>query len=313
MSRWLVTGCAGFIGSHLTEALLAAGDEVVGVDAFTDYYPRPLKEANLDTARASDRFRLVEADVAEAALAELVEAADGVFHLAAQPGVLSWGTAFRRYLHDNVLATQVLFEAMRGSGKRVVLASSSSVYGDAESYPTPEDARPRPVSPYGVTKLDCEHLAGAYAASSALDAVALRYFTVYGPRQRPDMAIARIVDALLGEGEFRVFGTGEASRDFTYVADAVSATILAMSDGTAGTAYNVGGGTEATLREVIALCERHAGRSLDVRHEEPVAGYAARTAADTMRIRSELGWRPATSLDAGVAAQVEWARARRAT
>ena len=305
MSRYLVTGCAGFIGSHLVEALLARGHQVVGLDVFTTYYAPAVKERNVATARRHERFTLVEADVAEAPLAPLLEGVDGVFHLAAQPGVRgSWGDDFTVYVVRNVIATQRLFEAAARTGVRVVFASSSSVYGDAEGYPTREDATPRPISPYGVTKLSCEHLAHSYAHSFGLDAVSLRYFTVYGPRQRPDMAFARVVAALADSLPFRVYGSGEQSRDFTYVADAVSATLLAMERGRRGAVYNVGGGSEASLRDVIALCERLAGRRLDVRYEAAAAGDVRRTAADTTRIRSELAWRPRTSLEAGLAAQL---------
>lgn len=310
MRRYLVTGCAGFIGSHLVEALLDRRHKVVGVDLFTDYYPRRLKETNLAPARNRHGFSLVEADLSAAPLAPLLAGVAGVFHLAAQPGVRgSWGDSFADYAQNNLLATQRLFEAAAGAGVRVVFASSSSIYGNAEAYPTPEDARPHPVSPYGVTKLGCEHLAQAYVASLGLDVVALRYFTVYGPKQRPDMAFARIVGALAVGGIFHVNGTGEQSRDFTYVDDAVAATIAAMEAAPTGAVYNVGGGTEASLREVIELCERLSGRRLDVRYEPQAAGDVRRTAAHTSRIRSELGWEPRTSLAEGLAAQLAWAGA----
>src|SRR5436190_7045510 len=207
MSRYVVTGAAGFIGSHLSTALLDRGDRVVGVDAFTDYYAREVKEANLGDVDGRDAFTFVEADLSDAAVDDLVGGADGVFHLAAQPGVRgSWGETFSHYARDNVVATQRVFEAAAQCGLRVVWASSSSVYGNAETYPTAEDVRPRPISPYGVTKLCCESLADAYAESVGLDHVALRYFTVYGPRQRPDMAYTRIVTTLAKGGTFTVFG-----------------------------------------------------------------------------------------------------------
>ena len=310
MSRYLVTGCAGFIGSHLAEALLAEGHDVVGLDSFSDYYPRSVKEENVAAARAGERFRLLEADLAEEPLERHLAGVAGIFHLAAQPGVRgSWGTSFAQYVRDNLLATQRLLEAASAARARVVFASSSSVYGNAAAYPTPEDTRPRPISPYGVTKLGCEHLAAAYAAEARADAVALRYFTVYGPRQRPDMAFTRIVRALVEGAEFRVFGTGEQSRDVTYVADAVSAAIAAMERAPAGAVYNVGGGTEASLREVVAILERLAGRRLDARHEPAAAGDVRRIAADTSRIRAELGWAPTTSLEQGLEAQFAWAAA----
>src|ERR671935_2290632 len=214
--RFVVTGAAGFIGSHLAETLLAAGHEVVGIDCFTDYYDQALKEEN---ARGLDVRRL---DLAEDELD--FAGFDGVFHLAGQPGVRSFGDVFPLYLRRNVLASQRVFEAAARDGVRVVFASSSSIYGDAERYPTPEDTRPVPVSPYGITKLACEHLLRAYERSFDLDTVALRYFTVYGPRQRPDMFFRRVVDALVEGGTFEIFGSGTQSRSFTYVSDAVEAT-----------------------------------------------------------------------------------------
>jgi UDP-glucuronate 4-epimerase len=306
--RYLVTGCAGFIGSHLGEALLARGNEVTGIDIFTNYYARSAKERNVHGLTRAPGFSLVEADLATEPLHPLLERVDGVFHLAAQPGVRgSWGETFGVYVRDNVVVTQRLFEAAARLGVRVVLASSSSVYGNAEAYPTREDVRPRPVSPYGVTKLACESLAVAYAESAALDFVALRYFTVYGPRQRPDMAFTRIATALATGTTFTVYGSGHQTRDVTYVADAVRATCLAMDRAPSRAIYNVGGGSETSLRTAIDVCERLADRPLDVRYTGAVQGDARRTAADTSLIRDELGWVPATSLEQGVRAQLEWA------
>lgn len=306
MPRYLVTGCAGFIGSHLAASLLERGDEVVGVDAFTDYYPRERKERNAGPLREHAGFRLVEGDLGRLALHELLASLDGVFHLAAQPGVrASWGGSFPVYVQRNLVVSQRVFEAAADVGVRVIHASSSSIYGDAAAYPTPEETPPRPVSPYGVTKLGCEHLAHVYRTSFGLEVVLVRYFTVYGPRQRPDMAFSRILTALLTGTPFQIHGTGEQSRDFTYVADAVSATLAAMDAAPSGSVYNVGGGTEATLREVIELSERITGRRLDAKVGAPAAGDPRRTAADTTRIRAELGWRPRTSLAEGLAAQLE--------
>jgi UDP-glucuronate 4-epimerase len=308
MSRFLVTGCAGFVGSHLCEALLSGGDSVLGVDAFTDYYDRSVKERNVAPLLGRDDFTLIEADLVEAPIDALLGGCDGVFHLAAQPGVRgSFGATFARYTSDNVLATQRVFEAACAADVRVVWASSSSIYGNAESYPTREDARPAPISPYGVTKLTCEHLAGAYASSSGLDAVAMRYFTVYGPRQRPDMAFTRVCAALASGGTFRVFGSGDQSRDVTYVADAVAATVAAMGRGTSGAAYNVGGGSETSLREAIAVCEEIGGRELDLVFEPVAAGDVRRTAADTSLAASDLDWGPQVSLEDGLRRQLEWA------
>jgi UDP-glucuronate 4-epimerase len=297
--RYVVTGAAGFIGSHLAQALLARGHEVVPVDSFSDYYDPALKEEN---AAGLDVLRV---DLVESVLD--LDGVDGIFHLAGQPGARSFGPAFADYLRDNVLATQRLFESAKGV--KVVYASSSSVYGDAERYPTPEETPPRPNSPYGITKLACEHLAAAYARAYGLDAVGLRYFTVYGPRQRPDMAFARLVDALARGGSFELYGDGSQSRSFTYVADVVEATIAAM-DAPAGALYNVGGGEEATVHEAIGLLEAIAGRPLELSYGPPQAGDMRRTKADTTRIERELGWRASTPLRAGLEAHWSWASAR---
>jgi UDP-glucuronate 4-epimerase len=296
--RYLVTGAAGFIGSHLTEALQAAGHEVVAVDCFTDYYDPALKEENAAPFEVS-RLDLAADDLA-------LDGFDGVFHLAGQPGVRSSFGEFDTYVRRNVIATQKVFESAARSGTRVVFASSSSVYGDAESYPTAEDATPRPISPYGITKHACEQLAYAYA----LDAVVLRYFTVYGPRQRPDMAFARIVDALARGASFELYGDGLQSRSFTYVADAVAATIAAMERAPARSLYNVGGGTEATMRDAIATLDRIAGRTLEVVELPAAAGDVRRTSADTARIERDLGWRATTGLEDGLRAHWDWASVR---
>ena len=298
--RYAVTGAAGFIGSHLADALVARGDDVVGIDSFNDYYDPALKEEN---AAALDVRRL---DLArdEIDLAGF----DGVFHLAGQPGVRSFGDVFGLYVERNVLASQRLFEAAARDGVRVVFSSSSSVYGEAENYPTPEDAPPAPLSPYGITKLTCEHLVRAYARSFGLDAVVLRYFNAFGPRQRPDMAFAKVVNALASGSPFDLYGDGEQTRGWTYVADVVDATIRAMESGS-GT-YNVGGGLEASLRDAIGVLERLGGTELELREHPPVPGDQRRTNADTTRLRSELGWAPETSLEDGLRAQWEWASAR---
>ncbi|MFN0154232.1 MAG: NAD-dependent epimerase/dehydratase family protein [Gaiella sp.] len=298
--RYVVTGAAGFVGSHLANTLVEQGHEVVGIDCFTDYYDVALKEEN---AQGLDVRRL------DLAADELdFSGFDGIFHLAGQPGVRSFGDAFELYLTRNVLASQRLFEAAARDRVRVVFSSSSSVYGDAEAYPTSEDVPPRPVSPYGITKLTCEHLARATTRSFGLDVVILRYFNAYGPRQRPDMAFTRIALALAGGGPFNLFGDGRQSRSFTYVSDLVAGTITAMERGS-GT-YNIGGGTEATMEETIAILELLAGRTLDVRHHPPVPGDQRRTKADTTKIRAELGWEPAVSLEDGLAEQWKWAAGR---
>jgi nucleoside-diphosphate-sugar epimerase len=296
--KYVVTGAAGFIGSHLAEALAARGDDVVAVDCFTDYYTLAEKEEN---ARGLDVSRI---DLAEEELD--LAAVDGVFHLAGQPGVRSFGEAFPLYLRRNVLATQRVFESASAAAVRVVYASSSSVYGNAERYPTSEDTTPQPISPYGITKLACEQLARAYG----IDAVGLRYFTVYGPRQRPDMFFRRVCDLLAGGGTFEIFGSGEQSRSFTEVADVVDATIAAMESAPAGALYNVGGGDEASMLEAIALLEGISGRTLGVRHVDPARGDVRRTKADVSRIRAALGWEPRVPLADGLARMWAWASAR---
>jgi nucleoside-diphosphate-sugar epimerase len=302
--RYVVTGAAGFMGSHLAAAIGQAGHDVVPVDCFTDYYDPRVKEEN---AAGLD---VVRADLAEATLDPLFAGADGIYHLAGQPGVRSFGDVFAVYLRRNVLATQRVLDAAARMGVRVVLASSSSIYGDAETYPTPEETVPRPLSPYGITKLSCEQLARAYARSFGLDAVSLRYFTVYGPRQRPDMAFTRLLTALAAGTPFELYGDGRQSRGFTFVSDAVAATIAAMEAAPAGAVYNVGGGSEATMLEAIELSQRIAGRKLDVREMPTAAGDARRTSADTSRIRLDLGWEPQVGLGDGLRAQWEWAVGR---
>jgi UDP-glucuronate 4-epimerase len=305
--RYLVTGCAGFIGSTLAETLLDAGADVVGVDAFTDYYPRDRKEAQVAAAREHAAFEFAERDLGAGPLPEpLLEGVDGIFHLAARPGVrASWGAGFPGYLNDNLAATHAIVEAAAARDLPVVFASSSSIYGDALSYPTSEDTGPAPISPYGVTKLACEHLIDVYIRDFGLRCTALRYFTVYGPRQRPDMAFQRIVEALAAGSEFEVYGDGNQSRDFTFVADAVGATIAAMDRGPDARTYNVGGGSEATIRDVVATLEELSGRSLRIRYADRAAGDVRRTLADTTSIRKELGWEPRFDLRGGLAAQLE--------
>jgi nucleoside-diphosphate-sugar epimerase len=300
--RYLVTGAAGFIGSQLAEALVAGGHDVVGVDCFSDYYDVEEKERN---AESLDVRRL---DLAETRLE--LGGVDGVFHIAGQPGVRSFGEAFPLYVRRNVLATQQVFEACAAAGVRVVFASSSSVYGDAEAYPTPEDTEPRPRSPYGITKLACEHLAHAYAESFALDVVVLRYFTVYGPRQRPDMFFRRVCERLLDGREFEIFGSGEQSRSFTYVDDVIEASWAAMERAPSGATYNVGGGEEASMRDAIALLEELSGRALAVRRVDAARGDMLRTSADISRIRAHLDWQPRTSLRDGLQAEWSWCSAR---
>jgi nucleoside-diphosphate-sugar epimerase len=308
--RALVTGAAGFVGSHLCEALLADDNAVLGVDAFTEYYDRDRKERNVARLSRSARFKLVEADLVDVPLDLLLFDVDVVYHLAGQPGVrASWGDQFDSYVHHNVLATQKLLEACRGRNiQKLVYASSSSVYGDSESYPTPETLRPQPVSPYGVTKLAAEHLCEVYRTQLGVPTVSLRLFTVYGPRQRPDMAFARMVAAAARDEEFELYGDGSQSRSFTYVRDVVDATIRAL-DAPSGI-YNVGGGEESTMRDALALLEEIAGRPLRVLAGPPQTGDMRRTKADTTRIEEATGWRATTPLREGLAAHWEYVSAR---
>jgi nucleoside-diphosphate-sugar epimerase len=311
--RVLVTGVAGFIGSTLAEALLARGDRVRGVDCFTPYYDRSAKEANLASARSADRFELVEADLRTCDIAPLVDGVDVVFHQAAQPGVrLSWADGFADYDGHNVLATQRLLEAARAAEvQRVVYASSSSVYGNAPAHPTTEDDLPRPHSPYGVTKLAAEHLCNLYAANWGLSTVSLRYFTVYGPRQRPDMAFHRIVEAGLHGSAFPLFGDGSAVRDFTFVDDAVAANLAAAdADCAPGTVVNIAGGGSITMTDLLALAGEVIGAPLAIDRQPPQAGDVERTGGTIDRAQRLLGWSPQTSLRDGFAAQVAWHRAR---
>jgi nucleoside-diphosphate-sugar epimerase len=313
--RALVTGCAGFIGSHLTEALLADGVEVVGVDCFNANYGRPQKLANLRHARAWDAFDFVPLDLATGELEDLVAGVDTVFHLAAEPGVrASWGDRFQRYMTNNVLATQQLLRAVQATGApgtRLVYASSSSVYGDAESLPTDEGAVPAPVSPYGLTKLSGEHLCAAYAANFGLECAALRYFTVFGPRQRPDMAFHIFADAILAGRPVVVYGAGDQTRDFTYVGDVVAATRAAATQPLGPAAvFNVGGGLRASVADALALLGELTGRAPVVEHAPAQPGDVRDTGADTTRARAQLGWAPAVDLREGLEAQVEWMRER---
>ena len=300
--RYVVTGAAGFIGSQLLRTLLDRGHDATGWDAFTNYYDPALKEENA-RGMPVEKVDLVDDHLD-------LDGVDGVFHLAGQPGVKSFGSVFPVYVRHNVLASQRLFEASAQSRVRTVFASSSSIYGDAASYPTPEDTVPRPLSPYGITKLACEHLAQAYRREFGLDVVTLRYFTIYGPRQRPDMAFAGMVASLAESRPFELFGDGTQSRSFTYVDDAVDATISAMERGRSGSTLNVGGGSEVSMLQAIEALGSIAGRRLEIVRSPRREGDATRTAADTSRIQHELGWEARTPFEEGLAAQWRWAADR---
>ena len=311
--RVVVTGAAGFIGSHLSEKLLAAGHEVVGVDCFADYYERSRKEQNLEKSRSHDGFHFAPADLVDAELAPLLDGADVVYHLAGQPGVRpSWGSQFDRYVRDNVIATQRLLEALKeASIKRFVFAGSSSVYGDAERFPTKETALPRPVSPYGVTKLAAEHLTLLYYRNFGIPAVSVRYFTVYGPRQRPDMAFSRFMEAMTAGEEIEVFGDGEQTREFTYVSDAVEGTIKAATADVAGQIFNLGGGSRVTVNRVLATLEDISQIKAKRKTLPAAPGDPRHTGASINLARERLGWEPRVSLREGLTKQWEWFQAER--
>jgi UDP-glucose 4-epimerase len=308
--KCIVTGAAGFIGSHLCERLLEAGHEVVGVDCFLEYYPRSVKEKNLEGFARRAGFSFLELDLATAELSGLLEGSDWVFHQAAQAGVrASWGRDFRIYTENNVYATQRLLEAARDAGvARFVYASSSSVYGDTAERPMREEMLPRPVSPYGVTKLAAEHLCWLYWKNYGLPTVSLRYFTVYGPRQRPDMAFHRFLRAAhLGE-EIVLYDDGEQTRDFTYVSDVVAANLAAVERGRPGGVYNIGGGSEVSLNRVLEVVAEVSGRAIRLRREPRQKGDVRHTAADVSRARADLGYLPTVGLREGLARQWEWIR-----
>jgi nucleoside-diphosphate-sugar epimerase len=306
--RALVTGCAGFIGSHLTESLLADGHHVLGVDCFNDNYGRRAKLSNLAHAQCWDDFEFLPIDLSRGQLQDIVEACDVVFHLAAEPGVrASWNDRFETYVRNNVIATQHLLEAARRwPEKRMVYASSSSVYGQAERLPTSEQVLPRPFSPYGTTKLAAEHLWSMYRENFGVDGVSLRYFSVYGPRQRPDMAFNIFCRAAVSGDPITVFGDGEQTRDFTFVEDVVRGTRAAAARPGLGGVYNIGGGSRLSLRSALDVIEELAGRQLDVRHVEMPKGDVRDTGADTAAAWRDLGFAASTSVHDGLAAQFEW-------
>lgn len=306
--RCLVTGAAGFIGSSLCDRLLSAGHTVRGIDCFVDYYPRSVKEVNLLSARGFNTFEFVEANLLTVDMQPLLDGVQWVFHQAAQAGVrASWGQSFESYCSNNILATQRLLEHVKRQREilRLVFASSSSVYGDAEVFPTAESVTPRPVSPYGVTKLAAEHLMSLYARESGVPAVSLRYFTVYGPRQRPDMAFRRFIEAALQGREIVVYGDGSQSRDFTFVDDIVDANLLSAERGSAGQVLNIGGGTQATINQVLDILGSFLG-PLRVKKVERQLGDARHTSADTSLAVQSLGYKPKIGLADGIQREIDW-------
>lgn len=306
--RVVVTGAAGFIGSHLSERLLAAGHDVVGIDCFSDFYDRETKERNLLASRRHATFHFEEADLVDADLATLVDGAGVVYHMAGLDGVRpSWGNQFDRYVRDNVIATQRLLEALKGTPvKRMVFAGSSSVYGDAEMFPTKESALPHPLSPFGVTKLAAEHLTHLYTRNYAIPVVSVRYFTVYGPRQRPDMAFSRFMQALIAGDDIEVFGDGEQTRDLTYVSDAVEGTIKASTADVVGQVFNLGGGSRVTVNQVLAMLEEISGLKVRRKNLPATPGDPRHSGASINLARERLGWEPRVSLRDGLAKQWQW-------
>lgn len=306
----VVTGVAGFIGSTLAQELLQRGYDVRGIDSISDYYEEGLKYANL-AKLDHPNFEFIHDDLNSVDMPSLLDGAAFIYHQAGQPGVRkSWGDDFGSYVDANISATQRLLEASKNSLtlKKLVYASSSSIYGEAEGFPTPETAANKPRSPYGVTKLAAEHLCSLYAANFGVPTVSLRYFTVYGPGQRPDMAFTRFVKAAVLEQEIVIYGSGNQIRDFTYVSDIVAANILAAEKDTEpGSVYNVAGGSSTSVLEVLDQLARISGKNLKVRHEQAVAGDVIRTGGETNKIREDLGWTPKTTLSIGLQAHYQWA------
>ena len=306
--KCLVTGAAGFIGSSITDELLAKDAKVIGIDCFMDYYSRDIKESNLINAKKSTNFSFIEGDLNQLDLASLLKDVDYVFHQAAQAGVrASWGDQFSLYTVNNIQATQRLLEAVKVNSnvKKIVYASSSSVYGDAEKYPTIETDLPKPMSPYGVSKLAAEHLMVLYAKQFNIPTVSLRYFTVYGPRQRPDMAFHRFIRAGLTGKPITIYGSGEQIRDFTYISDIVNANIAAAKSDSVGSVYNLGGGTQISVNQVLELLTGMIGE-LNIDRQPPQPGDVFRTGADTTKAFNELGFKPQFSLESGLSKEIDW-------
>ena len=303
----IVTGVAGFIGSSLARRLLENGEIVVGVDCFTDFYPRAIKEKNLLPLRDFPSFKFLEKNILELDSAKLFDGVDGIYHQAAQAGVRSsWGRDFEIYITNNILATQKILEAIKDKKIRMIYASSSSIYGETKKIPMHEDDPPCPVSPYGVTKLAAEHLCGLYYKNFGVPIISLRYFTVYGPRQRPDMAFHRFLKAIMQSEEIILYGDGEQTRDFTFIKDAVDANVSAMEKGKAGGVYNIGGGSQVSINYCIRRMEAITGKKAKVKRLERQKGDVTHTHADTTRAGSDLGFHPSIPLDEGLLQESEW-------
>lgn len=302
----LVTGVAGFIGSHVGEKLLRRGCAVIGIDCFADYYPRKVKEYNLAGLMENDRFTFVEADLLEVNLKDLN--VDYIFHQAAQPGVrASWGRDFQVYVKDNIVVTQRLLEGCLNLNiRKFVFASSSSIYGDSNELPIREDTLPKPISPYGVTKLAAENLCHLYWKNYNVPTISLRYFTVYGSRQRPDMAINKFVKAILKGKKITIYGNGEQTRDFTYISDVVNANILAAESNLDGEAFNIGSGSKVSVNHLIDLLEGIIGKKAERRYVEKQKGDVEHTIASIEKAESLLGYEPRVALEDGLKRYVNW-------
>ncbi|WP_432665447.1 NAD-dependent epimerase/dehydratase family protein [Wukongibacter baidiensis] len=308
MKKALVTGCAGFIGSHLSEALVDKGFKVIGIDCFTEYYDRKIKERNLSSLLSNKDFTFIEEDLMDVPLDQYLKDIDYVFHQAGQPGVRgSWGKQFEKYIKNNVHATQRLLEAVKNSGiKKFVYASSSSIYGNADVLPMPESQLPRPFSPYGVTKLAAEQLCNLYFENYGVPITSLRYFTVYGPRQRPEMAMSTFIRAILNDNCLSIYGDGNQGRDFTYIDDIVKANLLAMESSLEGEVFNVGSSRPIKLIEVIRILEKIIGKKAKIKFASKQDGDVKDTYADTKKIKEALEFVTSVGIEEGLTNQVDY-------
>ncbi|MBE9217179.1 GDP-mannose 4,6-dehydratase [Plectonema cf. radiosum LEGE 06105] len=312
MTKNILTGAAGFIGSHLAETLLKKGEQVIGIDEFNDYYDPMFKYENIASLQSYTNFKLIEGDIQFLDWRSLLEDVDIIYHQAAQAGVrASWGQGFRFYTERNISATQVMLEAAKDAKnlQRFIYASTSSVYGDAETLPTSELICPKPVSPYGITKLAAERLCGLYHKNFDVPFVALRYFTVYGPRQRPDMAFHKFYKAVIQDEPIPVYGDGLQTRDFTFVSDAVAANLAAATvEAAVGEIFNIGGGSRVVLKEVLETMEEIVGKPIKRNHVEKAMGDARHTAADVSKAQKILGYQPSVNLREGLSREWEWVK-----
>lgn len=306
--RYLVTGVAGFIGSSLAEELIKEENEVIGIDCFTDYYSKEIKEKNLEGLMGNPSFKFIEGNLLNINLEEIIKNIDYIFHEAAQPGVrTSWGENFKVYVDNNILATQKILEVLKNKKiKKFIFASSSSIYGDAEEFPIKESTLPKPVSPYGVTKLAAENLCYLYWKNYGIPIVSLRYFTVYGPRQRPDMAFHKFIKAILKDEKIVIYGEGEQTRDFTFIDDIVNASILAMKSNVVGEVFNIGGGTRITVKKVIEILQRIISKKAKIRFIEEQKGDVRHTFADISKVSKILSYYPEVKIEEGLKREVEW-------